>query len=88
MKKHTKIYLEDMGYDPEDYIPCEIPGCGKRAVDIHHIESRGMGGTVKADNIKNLMGLCRYHHDEYGDKKQYKKFLQDIHDNNIPIKHS
>ena len=41
-----------------------------------------MGGTKKADVIENLMGLCRKCHIEYGDKKQYKEFLKDIHANN------
>jgi hypothetical protein len=43
MKKHTKLYLQEMGYDETDWIPCEV--CNRQAVDIHHIEARGMGGT-------------------------------------------
>jgi hypothetical protein len=77
MKNHTKVYLNHFGYTGEDFIPCET--CGARAVDIHHIEARGMGGTKKADTIDNLMALCREHHIEYGDKKQYIEFLKDIH---------
>lgn len=60
-----------------DFIPCEI--CGKRAVDIHHIDARGMGGSKNKDVIENLMALCRRHHDMYGDKRQYKQYLKDIH---------
>jgi 5-methylcytosine-specific restriction endonuclease McrA len=56
--------------------------CGSQAVDVHHIEARGMGGNKKADVIENLMGLCRKCHIEYGDKKQYKEFLKDIHAKN------
>ena len=77
MKNHTKVYLNHFGYTGEDFIPCET--CGARAVDIHHIEARGMGGTKKADTIDNLMALCREHHLEYGDKKQYMEFLKDKH---------
>lgn len=77
MKNHTKIYLNHFGYTGDDFIPCET--CGARAVDIHHIEARGMGGTKKADTIDNLMALCREHHLQYGDKKQYIEFLKDIH---------
>ena len=71
------MYLNHFGYTGEDFIPCET--CGARAVDIHHIEARGMGGTKKGDTIDNLMALCREHHLEYGDKKQYMQFLKDKH---------
>jgi hypothetical protein len=80
MQKHTLNYLQGMGYKKTDFIPCEV--CGSQAVDIHHIEARGMGGSKKADVIDNLMGLCRKCHIEYGDKKQYKEFLKDIHAKN------
>jgi hypothetical protein len=53
MKNHTKLYLKYFGYDTSDFIPCEV--CGDKAVDIHHIECRGMGGTKELDNIDNLM---------------------------------
>lgn len=76
MKKHTKIYLNHFGYDVSDFIACEV--CGTKAVDIHHIDCRGMGGTEK-DNIENLMALCRNCHIMYGDKKQYTSYLKDIH---------
>jgi hypothetical protein len=80
MQKHTQIYLQGMGYKKTDFIPCEV--CGSQAVDVHHIEARGMGGSKRADVIHNLMGLCRKCHIEYGDKKQYKEFLKDIHAKN------
>ncbi len=77
MKKHTKVYLKAMGYDTTDFIPCEI--CGAKAVDIHHIESRGMGGSKDADTIENLMAVCRQCHNTYGDLKNYKEMLKEIH---------
>ena len=77
MQKHTQIYLQGMGYKTTDFIPCEV--CGSQAVDIHHINARGMGGSKTADVIENLMGLCRKCHIEYGDKKQYKEFLKETH---------
>jgi hypothetical protein len=80
MQKHTQIYLQGMGYKKTDFIPCEV--CGAQAVDVHHIEPRGMGGSKDKDTIENLMGLCRQHHIEFGDKKQYKEFLKDIHAKN------
>ena len=42
----------------------------------------GLGGSKDKDTIENLMGLCRKCHIEYGDKKQYKEFLKDIHAKN------
>lgn len=77
MQKHTKIYLEALNYDTSDFISCEV--CGNQAVDIHHIKSRGMGGSNTKDYIGNLMALCRKCHETYGDKKQHKQFLIDIH---------
>jgi predicted restriction endonuclease len=79
LKKHTKIYLNYFGYDTTDFIPCEI--CGNQAVDINHIEARGMGGNPKGDKdeIENLMAVCRSCHEEYGDKKQHKHMLKVVH---------
>jgi 5-methylcytosine-specific restriction endonuclease McrA len=77
MKNHTKVYLKSLGYDQSDFIPCEI--CFGQAVDIHHIDSRGMGGSSEKDDIKNLMALCRQCHVKFGDKKQFKEYLHYIH---------
>lgn len=70
MKKHTKIYLEAIGYELTDFIPSEISG--QKAVDIHHIIGRGRGGK---DRIENLMGLTREEHIKYGDKNNCIGFL-------------
>ena len=77
MQRHTLKYLQGMGFDTSDTILCEV--CGKVAVDIHHIEARGMGGSKMADVIENLMALDRECHIKYGDKKQYKEFLKKVH---------
>jgi 5-methylcytosine-specific restriction endonuclease McrA len=77
MKTHTRLYLAHFNYGIEDFIPCEC--CGSRAVDIHHIEARGMGGGRGKDDIKNLMALCRSCHIKYGDKKNFKDFLIEKH---------
>lgn len=81
IKTHTKIYFSYFGYDLSDFIPCEI--CGLRAVDIHHIKARGMGGSKTKDVIENLMALCRAHHDEYGDITDKREFLQEIHNKKL-----
>jgi 5-methylcytosine-specific restriction endonuclease McrA len=77
MKKHTRVYLEHFGFDTETFIPCEV--CGTKAVDIHHIHRRGMGGSKSADNIDNLMAVCRICHIKYGDLKKYMDFLKEVH---------
>ena len=83
MQKHTRIYLLFFGYDISDFIPCEKCDC--EATDIHHINARGMGGDPQGrkDIIENLMALCRECHEKYGDKVQYKDFLNEVHANKI-----
>ena len=73
--------MDYFGYDIGDFIPCEMPDCGKKAVDIHHINARGMGGDPNGskDTIENLQALCRKHHDSFGDKKQFIELLTSIH---------
>jgi 5-methylcytosine-specific restriction endonuclease McrA len=69
--------LDHFKYTIADFIECEI--CGKQATDIHHIDSRGMGGSKNKDTIENLMALCRECHILYGDKKKYMEFLIQTH---------
>lgn len=86
MKKHTKIYFDYFGidYDPvSGWHNCVSEISGLPAIDIHHIEARGMGGSKKADRIDNLMALTRDEHEKYGDKTEYKEYLQEIHDDYI-----
>jgi hypothetical protein len=73
MKKHIKIYLEHFNYDTDEFIPCEVCGC--KAVDIHHIKARGMGGSNDKDTIENLMAMCRMCHLLMGDSKIYMETL-------------
>lgn len=77
MKRHTAIYLTTFGYDVSDWIPCEV--CSATAVDIHHINSRGMGGSLLADDPSNLMAMCRKCHEYYGDKKEHVEYLNATH---------
>ena len=81
MKKHTKVYLNHFGYDESDWIGCEV--CNSTAVDIHHIEARGMGGSGTKDNIENLMALCRDCHLLFGDKVKFKQMLKILHQHKI-----
>ncbi len=79
MKNHTKIYYNFFGFVNSDFVPCEI--CGNGAVDIHHIDARGMGGNPNGDKdvIDNLQAVCRKCHDAYGDKKEFKEMVKKVH---------
>ena len=79
MKAHTKIYMDYFGYTVADFIPCEV--CGARCIDVCHIDARGMGGnpSKSKDVIENLMGKCRECHNKYGDIKEFKDKLKDVH---------
>ena len=85
MKNYTKIYLDFFGYDIGDFIACEV--CGDRAVDINHIERKGMGGSKTKDYIENLIALCRSCHLKAdfgsGETKLTKEYLKEIHDKNV-----
>lgn len=82
MKKHTKIYFDYFGvdYDPQTgWHDCKSELSGLPAVDIHHIEARGMGGSKNADRIENLMALTREEHEKYGDVTEQKRMLKKAH---------
>ena len=78
MKAYTRVYMRFFGYTTADWMPCEIPSCGKRAVDVCHIRAKSTREDLRND-ITNLMGKCREHHIEYGDKVQHREFLQKTH---------
>ena len=73
MQKHTKIYLKHFDYGEQDFVPCE--NCGRRCVDVHHLDGRGPGMDV----IENLMGLCREDHEEAGRNPVFNKRLKKKH---------
>ena len=70
MKKHTKIYINSLGYTNTDFMPCEITG--RKGVDVHHIVNR-------ENRIENLMLLTREKHLELGEIKSKMSFLLKIH---------
>jgi 5-methylcytosine-specific restriction endonuclease McrA len=92
MKRHTRIYMRHFGYGEQDFIPCEV--CASRAVDIHHIDARGMGGDPNKtkDVIENLQALCRTCHTQFGDRPQYMESLIRYHkiklENGNKVNHS
>jgi hypothetical protein len=70
MRKHTKIYMQSLGYDETDFMPCEITG--RIGVDIHHIVNR-------ENRIENLMLLTREKHVELGEIKSKMVYLLASH---------
>lgn len=77
MKKHVKIWMEYMGVAPGDYYPCEC-GCGKPVCQVHHLESRGMGGRPSMDRFDNLIGLSRECHDRAHRDRAFNNYLKGI----------
>lgn len=79
MKKHTKIYLDFFNYGEQDFVPCEV--CNTRAVDVHHINPRRMGGDPNADKdiIENLAGLCRICHEKAENSIPFNEFVLTKH---------
>jgi hypothetical protein len=73
MKNHTKVYMQHFNIIGDEFIGCEC--CGARAVDIHHINARGMGGSKGKDDIDNLMAVCRDCHTKYGDAPKHLDYL-------------
>ena len=61
----------------DDFISCEV--CGAKAVDIHHIEPKGMGGSKNKDFIANLIALCRSCHTRCHSDKEFSSRTKKIH---------
>jgi hypothetical protein len=81
MKKHTKIYLKEMGFTDTCFIPCEI--CNSKSVDIHHLISKGMGGSKTKDYIENLIAVCRECHVKCHSSIDFNSKAKEIHINNL-----
>jgi 5-methylcytosine-specific restriction endonuclease McrA len=82
MKNYTRTYLNYFGLDVSSFVSCEI--CGGKAVDIHHIEARSKRKDLE-DDINNLQALCRKCHEDYGDRKEFKEKLQEVHNKYMEI---
>ena len=41
--------------------PCDVDGCGRQGIHVHHTIFRSQGGP---DLESNLVWLCGFHHDE------------------------
>ena len=78
MQKHTLKYFDHFDITPGEFVGCEM--CGTEANDIHHIDSKGMGGTsIDKDVIGNLAALCRKCHDLCHASKVFNRNVLIIH---------
>tara|TARA_R100001163_G_scaffold31558_1_gene24683 strand:- start:154 stop:411 length:258 start_codon:yes stop_codon:yes gene_type:complete len=77
MKKYVKIYMDFHDYVLDDVILCE--NCNKVAVDIHHIDARGLGGDPRGhrNQIENLIALCRSCHIKAETNKDFNNQLRE-----------
>ncbi len=74
MKPYVKMYLDYHGLTEGDFIPCKV--CGNEAVDVHHIEPKGMGGRSDMDRTDNLIALCRKCHEDAHRSKLEPEYLK------------
>ena len=81
MKPHVSNYFKHFGLYPGDYIACEV--CNEKAVDLHHIDIKGMGGQKKQNkslnSIENIIALCRTCHEKAHAGNISKDYLRKLH---------
>ena len=74
--------MDFFDYGEQDFVMCAM--CqNDRAVDIHHLEGRGMGGSKNKDYIENLMGLCRDCHLKAESDSSFNMFCRIKHLENV-----
>ena len=74
--------MDFFDYGEQDFVMCEM--CMQdRAVDIHHIQGRGMGGSNQMDFIENLVGLCRECHLKAESDSSFNMFCRIKHLENV-----
>lgn len=71
MVNYKKVYFNHYDIGEQDRVICEF--CRQaEAVDIHHIVFKSQGGS---DDIKNLIALCRRHHNKAHEIKGFNNIL-------------
>jgi hypothetical protein len=74
MKSYVKVYFKFFGYDESSWIECEC-GCGQKAVDIHHLESRSIASHL-LNKIENLCAVTRLCHDRADKDRKFNSELK------------
>lgn len=81
MKSYVKLFLEYHNLQGERII---CWSCDKsEAVDVHHIQNKGIGGSKLLDKIENLIPLCRICHEAAHNEKLSKDILFKIVESKI-----
>ena len=57
---HHDIFRKFYNLAEDEYVQCAL--CQRQAVDIHHIDIKGMGGSQGKEHITNYIPLCRTCH--------------------------
>ena len=80
MIQYKQNYCNFFSLDHTDWVGCSIQleGCRGTAVDIHHIEARGLGGSESKDEVENLIACCRSCHTKVEGVKELKPTLKKI----------
>ena len=73
--------MDFYNYVIDDVILCEH--CSRVAVDIHHIDARGLGGDPRGhrNQIENLIALCRSCHIKAETNKEFNNQLREQNKN-------
>ena len=77
LKNYKKLFADFWGYCESDTPLCWL--CNMQvAVDIHHIENKGMGGVAgnRLNRIDNLFPLCRSCHNQVHKNKGINEKLK------------
>lgn len=79
MKKYLRMFMKYYGYTEADSYSELCWYCAKNVwVEVHHIISRGMGGSKLRDTIDNLIPLCRSCHSDSSVINKQKDKLKEI----------
>lgn len=79
MKKYLRMFMKYYGYTEADSYSELCWYCAKNVwVEVHHIISRGMGGSKHRDQISNLIPLCRSCHEDSEVINKQKDKLKEI----------
>ena len=71
-ERRARLYARNFGEhaDRVRSLPCLVPGCMQR-VEACHARARGMGGAK--GSWRDLVPLCREHHEEAGEHRTSKR---------------
>ena len=72
MQKYKRDYFAHYGVGEQDVLLCV---CGAVSVDLHHVISKGQGGS---DHYSNLIPLCRACHERAHTDREFYESLKKL----------